>query len=262
MRKILFELCDIPPDRVLDGQFEAYSVRAKLPNHFAALTLLRTLASIVAPHMRRHSIIIGLSEEFEYPNLLEVNHHEYDVITYVKKMHRIQIQIRLRPHDKPTEFMPLGELLSTLCHELAHCWHVVHDLSFYLKYKQLLEELDEDLQGTVVITPFREHTEIFRALGNPKLGCWRFTKTELECAKFTRHVRSGGNQKAIQAVTDWQDWWRRCRDYRILAYRRNRKRDYRKSKSKCSPLYSDLLTKPPNNIKIKREEESLQRGFE
>jgi hypothetical protein len=130
MSKHLFSLNDIPPDRTLDGEFAAYSVFTHVPDHFTALTLLRTLASIVAPLMTRHGLEIDLLEE-SYASNRELGKNlftaEYDPDNKTHNPHKSHtVQIRLRHEKDPDMYLPLGELLWTLCHELAHCWYLGH----------------------------------------------------------------------------------------------------------------------------------------
>jgi hypothetical protein len=155
MSKHLFNLNDIPLDRTLDGEFAAYSVFTHVPDHFTALTLLRTLASIVAPLMVRHGFEINLLEETYASNrelgrnLFTAEHDHDNEVNNPHKSHTIQI--RLRNETVPDMYLSLGELLCTLCHELAHCWYLEHEQVFYMKWIELMNEVTQDLEGSVII---------------------------------------------------------------------------------------------------------------
>lgn len=41
-----------------------------------------------------------------------------------------RIRIKLRHNAEHSTFKPLNELLGTLCHELAHCKSITHDITF------------------------------------------------------------------------------------------------------------------------------------
>jgi hypothetical protein len=59
----------------------------------------------------------------------------------------IAIGIRLRHPQKPTEFLPLEELLDAMCHELAHCWHTNHGLAFLRQWNTMIDEVEDSLGG-------------------------------------------------------------------------------------------------------------------
>jgi hypothetical protein len=159
---ILFEnrvqLGDIRHYPNLDGEFLQYSVSGNAPQKPSACILLRTLAAIVVPLMRRHllrskiDLPIVLEEFFpQNPNLLGIYQEENDPTTGAFDFSTIFLRLR-SPHDWTT-FMPLGEILCTLCHELAHSWYLNHSDLFYFKWKDLMQELNEDLEGMLIIDP-------------------------------------------------------------------------------------------------------------
>jgi hypothetical protein len=149
----LIHLKDCPPDRVLDGKFGAYVTAPGFPQESSALELLRTLASIVEPVMKRHGLTsLCLNEYFatnpQYLGLNTVMTH-LDPDPLVKPHKHWYIEIRLRPHDNHSVFLPLSDILRTMCHELAHCWYTNHTVAFLRECKSVMEEVDEDLGSTL-----------------------------------------------------------------------------------------------------------------
>lgn len=63
------------------------------------------------------------------------------------------IGLRLRRDNDHGEFRPLNLLSGILVHELAHCWHSPHDLTFHRKWRSLTHELTYDLDNVLRIDP-------------------------------------------------------------------------------------------------------------
>jgi hypothetical protein len=67
---------------------------------------------------------------------------------FVKKTSRydtVHIALRLRHVNDHDKFLPLEELLSTLCYELAHYWYEEHTVEFHRKWKSLMGEVEENM---------------------------------------------------------------------------------------------------------------------
>jgi hypothetical protein len=195
MSKHLFNLNDIPPDRTLDGEFGAYSVFTHVPNHFTALNLLRILASIVALVMTRHGLEIDLLEE-SYASNRELGRNlftaEYHPDNKTHNPHKsYTVQIRVRHETVSDMYLSLGELLCTLCHELAHCWYLEHEQVFYMKWIELMNEVIQDLEGSVIIDwgcgPDAQMLRGFREDPGLRLD--------------------NGDRKAMTAAKDWVDFY-------------------------------------------------------
>lgn len=97
-------------------------------NRDAALDMLHELAVKVAPVIHHYGFKVGaLCEMFpRNPLLLGLN---------VNRGQKILVRLR-HPHND-AEFLPMGDLVGTLLHELAHNVHGAHDAQFY----KLLDEL-------------------------------------------------------------------------------------------------------------------------
>jgi hypothetical protein len=61
------------------------------------------------------------------------------------------IRIMLRDPQNPAKFLPLEVLLYLMCHELAHCWHLEHFVSFIKEWKRQMDQMERDLVGTYKI---------------------------------------------------------------------------------------------------------------
>jgi hypothetical protein len=195
MSKHLFSLNDILPDRTLDGEFAAYSVFTHVPDHSTALILLRTLASIVASLMTRHGLEIDLLEE-SYASNRELGRNlftaEYDPDNKTHNPYRSHtVQIRLRHETVPDMYLSLGELPCTLCHELAHCWYLEHEQVFYMKWIELMNEVTQDLEDSVIID----------------WGCGP-DEQMLRCFRVDPGLRlDNGDRKAMAAAKDWVNFY-------------------------------------------------------
>jgi len=105
-----------------DSLFQTYEHLHKQPRADSALLLLRKVASLVKPIMRKRSWHVGVLAEFlpSQQNLLglNVNHGE-------------KICLRLRYHRNPDLFLPLEEIVDTMLHELSHIVFGPHDSKFH-----------------------------------------------------------------------------------------------------------------------------------
>ncbi|GAA5894594.1 hypothetical protein JCM8208_006281 [Rhodotorula glutinis] len=105
------------------------------PRADEALDLLRKIASLVKPIMRKHGWWLPTLSEFfpKNPNLLGIN------INGGQK-----ICIRLRPQHDPSSFLPLDDsLIGTMLHELTHNVRGPHDDVFFKQLDALQDEYDE-----------------------------------------------------------------------------------------------------------------------
>ncbi|TFK26690.1 WLM-domain-containing protein [Coprinopsis marcescibilis] len=104
------------------------------PNEVHALDLLKKTVSLVKPIMRKHGWVLPELSEFfpDNPNLLGLNVNAGQ-----------KILIRLRPHNSPTWFLDMGDIIGTMLHELTHNVHGPHDEKFYKFLGELQKEYDE-----------------------------------------------------------------------------------------------------------------------
>ena len=107
----------------------------KMEKSEEAKKLLDRLASICAPAMARRSWRVKCLKEF-YPKnagLLGMN---------VNK--GVSIFIRLRPDRDKNSFLPWGDLLGTMVHELTHIGIGSHSADFYKLMDEIYDEVEKD----------------------------------------------------------------------------------------------------------------------
>jgi len=111
--------------------FNTYEHLAGLPRSDAALTMLRKVASIVKPIMRKRGWRVQVLAEFlpAEHNLLGLN---------INKGYKICI--RLRYHNNPDLFLPLEQVVDTMLHELSHNVWGEHDGRFHALWDELRDE--------------------------------------------------------------------------------------------------------------------------
>lgn len=105
-----------------------------MPEPGRALTMLKRVASLVKPIMRKHGWVLPVLSEFfpENPGLLGLNLNGGE-----------QILLRLRlPHARHM-FREEGEVVRIMLHELTHNVHGPHDEHFYKFLAALEDEYDE-----------------------------------------------------------------------------------------------------------------------
>lgn len=117
-----------------DSWVRSYEHLQHFPRANEALDLLKRIASLVKPIMRKHGWMLPTLAEFfpDQTNLLGMNVNGGQ-----------KILIRLRPHYDQSAFMQEEELLGTMLHELTHNVHGPHDERFYAFLDQLQDELAE-----------------------------------------------------------------------------------------------------------------------
>ncbi|GME64649.1 Zinc finger RanBP2-type protein [Neofusicoccum parvum] len=117
--------------REIDPQFGSYMHIQHLQRQDEALLLLKKLASVVKPIMRKRNWKVGELAEFLPPqnNLLGLNVNQGQTIF-----------IRLRHAVDPKQFLPYDSLVDTLLHELTHIKWGPHDKNFHKLWDELREE--------------------------------------------------------------------------------------------------------------------------
>ncbi|KAF2085606.1 WLM-domain-containing protein [Saccharata proteae CBS 121410] len=117
--------------REIDAHFTAYEHLQGLPRGDEALQLLRKIASVVAPIMRKRGWRVGTLCEFlpDNPALLGLN---------INRTARICVRLRYTPD--PKQFLSYDAVLDTLLHELCHIVWGPHDANFHALWDELREE--------------------------------------------------------------------------------------------------------------------------
>lgn len=117
--------------REAEALFNSYEHLQGLPRGDAALTMLRKVASLVKPIMRKREWTVQILAEFLPPeqNLLGLN---------INKGYKICI--RLRYHINPDLFLPVEQVVDTMLHELSHNVWGDHDSNFHRLWDELRDE--------------------------------------------------------------------------------------------------------------------------
>ncbi|KAI6997095.1 zinc ion binding protein [Hortaea werneckii] len=117
--------------RETEALFNSYEHLQGLPRGDAALTMLRKVASLVKPIMRKRGWKVQILAEFLPPeqNLLGLN---------INKGYKICI--RLRYHNNPDLFLPTEQVVDTMLHELSHNVWGDHDSNFHRLWDELRDE--------------------------------------------------------------------------------------------------------------------------
>ncbi|KAF2013184.1 WLM-domain-containing protein [Aaosphaeria arxii CBS 175.79] len=182
--------------REIDAHFDAYEHLKHLPRDLEALHMLRKVASVVKPIMRKRGWKIGTLAEFlpDEPQLLGLNINRTE-----------RILIRLRYHHDSRQFLPMEQVTDTLLHELSHIVWGPHDHNF----NNLWNELREEHQSLMA----KGYTgEGFLSAGN-KLGGRRIPLDEMrrqarvaaEKRRATTNVNYGGHRLGGGHVTGGVD---------------------------------------------------------
>ncbi|GAB1744644.1 hypothetical protein NU219Hw_g2040t1, partial [Hortaea werneckii] len=114
-----------------EALFNSYEHLQGLPRGDAALTMLRKVASLVKPIMRKRGWKVQILAEFLPPeqNLLGLNINK-----------GFKICIRLRYHNNPDLFLPTEQVVDTMLHELSHNVWGDHDSNFHRLWDELRDE--------------------------------------------------------------------------------------------------------------------------
>jgi hypothetical protein len=191
------------PHKFLDGEFGIYETLSDLPHNTKAVKLLRTLAAIVRPHMRRYNVHVPYFTKL-HPEGRNLGLNEYNgCMDDYSRYDTHAISLCLRNRVDPAKFLPLEELLSTLCHELAHIWEDDHGDYFHGQWKAIMEEVEEDLGGKIKIRRdnprgLREYARKLRWLQ------WADKKVATNGVKKRRRTSS----RSIKAAWKWEStYW-------------------------------------------------------
>lgn len=116
-----------------ESTFHTYEHLQGLPRGDAALTMLRKVASMVKPVMRKRGWNVQILAEFlpAEQNLLGLNINR-----------GYKICIRLRYHNNPGLFLPIEQVIDTMLHELSHIVWGEHDANFHRLWDELRDELE------------------------------------------------------------------------------------------------------------------------
>ena len=114
-----------------EPMFNTYEHLQGLPRADVALTMLRKVASLVKPIMRKRGWKVHILAEFLPPeqNLLGLNINR-----------GYKICIRLRYHNHPDLFLPVEQVVDTTLHELSHNVWGEHDGNFHRLWDELRDE--------------------------------------------------------------------------------------------------------------------------
>lgn len=114
-----------------ESLFSTYEHLQGLPRGDSALTLLRKVASMVKPIMRKRGWKVQVLAEFLPPeaNLLGLNINR-----------GYKICIRLRYHNHSDLFLPIEQIVDTMLHELSHNVWGEHDSRFHKLWDELRDE--------------------------------------------------------------------------------------------------------------------------
>ncbi|KAK1036237.1 hypothetical protein LTS16_013942 [Friedmanniomyces endolithicus] len=117
--------------RESESLFNSYEHLQGLQRGDAALKMLRQIASLVKPIMRKRGWTVQILAEFLPPeqNLLGLN---------VNKGYKICL--RLRYHNNPDLFLPTEQVVDTMLHELSHNVWGAHDSNFHQLWDELRDE--------------------------------------------------------------------------------------------------------------------------
>ncbi|CAN6479031.1 unnamed protein product [Victoria cruziana] len=99
-----------------------------------ARRILQRIAKQVQPIMRKHKWRVKILSEFCPSNarLLGLNQGG-----------GLQVKLRLRRHDRVSEFIPYEQVLDTMLHELCHNEHGPHNASFYSLWDAIRKECED-----------------------------------------------------------------------------------------------------------------------
>jgi hypothetical protein len=200
---VFYNAHQLSPEPIFISEFNAYSTLSGFPRNGEALCVLRTLASIVEPFMKRHGIRIDLLKEFfSDEHTLGLN---TAIPSDLDDTHKTDtIHIPLHSHDDPTAFLSAQDLLQTMCHKLAHCRYREHDENFLREWQSIMEEVEEDLGGFIVFRhvnntdPYKKRVDKLAEDSGLRLVA------RLRACAGRRGV---GCPKVIHVAQIWQAWY-------------------------------------------------------
>ncbi|KAL1651271.1 hypothetical protein SLS58_000610 [Diplodia intermedia] len=134
----------------IDPQFGSYVHIRDLPRQNEALLLLKKLASVVKPIMRKRGWKVGELAEFLPPQLNLLGPYLTKCVTCSPELMCMllglnvnqgqKIFLRLRYGHDPKQFLAYDTVVDTLLHELAHVRCGPHDARFHKLWDELREE--------------------------------------------------------------------------------------------------------------------------
>ncbi|KAL4884367.1 WLM domain-containing protein [Aspergillus karnatakaensis] len=169
--------------RELDPLVGEYQHDRHRPRESEALLILRKIASLVKPIMRRRSWRVGTLCEF-YPhqrNLLGLNVNGGQ-----------KICLRLRYPSDQNQFLPIDQVLDTMLHELCHNVHGPHNQQFHALWNQLRDEHAELSIKGYTGEGFLSHG---RRLGGQKVPIDEARRQARAAAERRQTLYAGSGQK-------------------------------------------------------------------
>jgi hypothetical protein len=145
-----YDLADLPQEAGLDGEFLSYKTFNDSPNEKDVLLILRRLANLVQPLMRRRGWKVNtLSEMAEQPKVVSkagaiqtrigVNYHT------TGGSHEISLNVSFCIRRSLRLTKP-GGLIRVMLHELTHIKRGIHGPCFYWTYARLRQEFLKQLR--------------------------------------------------------------------------------------------------------------------
>lgn len=192
--------------REQDTLFATYEHLQGLPRGDAALTMLRKVASMVKPIMRKRRWNVQILAEFLpfEANLLGLNINR-----------GYKICVRLRYHNNPDLFLPIEQVIDTMLHELSHIIWGDHDGNFHRLWDELRDELEilirkgytgegflsegKRLGGSSRAPPMQEMRRLARASAEKRRTQNKLTKGSGQRLGGTPLHRQGGDVRQIIA---------------------------------------------------------------
>ncbi|KAL2868684.1 metalloendopeptidase WSS1 [Aspergillus lucknowensis] len=169
--------------RELDPLVLEYQHERHRPRESEALLILRKVASLVKPIMRRRSWRVGTLCEF-YPhqrNLLGLNVNAGQ-----------KICLRLRYPTDHNQFLPLDQIIDTMLHELCHIVHGPHNQQFHALWNQLRDEHTELSMKGYTGEGFLSHG---RRLGGQKVPIDEARRQARAAAERRQLLKAGSGQR-------------------------------------------------------------------
>ncbi|GAB1191938.1 WLM domain-containing protein [Aspergillus pseudonomiae] len=169
--------------REIDPLVIEYQHDRHRPRESEALTMLKKIASLVKPIMRRRTWKVGTLSEF-YPhqqNLLGLN---------INKGQKICLRLRY-PYDE-RQFLPLEQVVDTMLHELCHIVHGPHNREFHALWNQLRDEYEELLMKGYTGEGFLSEG---KRLGGRRIPLHEVRRQAKAAAEQRRALSAGSGQR-------------------------------------------------------------------
>ncbi|KOC12991.1 putative zinc metallopeptidase [Aspergillus flavus AF70] len=169
--------------REIDPLVFEYQHDRHRPRESEALTMLKKIASLVKPIMRRRTWKVGTLSEF-YPhqqNLLGLN---------INRGQKICLRLRY-PYDE-RQFLPLEQVVDTMLHELCHIVHGPHNREFHALWNQLRDEYEELLMKGYTGEGFLSEG---KRLGGRRIPLHEVRRQAKAAAEQRRALSAGSGQR-------------------------------------------------------------------